>query len=102
VEEKIQWYENELYVEDGRRKTFAVARYMNKLMAVSVDFMAGGLEARLKAMITDVKIEGEKREIEYFYNKMYVGMGEEFVEKMLGRMEFKRVELEMITTGEDD
>lgn len=100
LDEKIIWDEDEMYLEDESWERFAVAKYQNKLMSVSVNFKPNGLESRLKAIITDLKTE-DKREVAYFYQRCFVGMGDEFYKDMAGRMNFKKVEVEMISREED-
>ena len=96
TEEIIDWYG-----ENKGTEIFAVARYRNKLMSVVLNFRVMGLEANLKAMITSPRKEDEKREIEYSYNRFFVGAGEEFQDKMITYFEYKKVELEFIAMEKD-
>lgn len=94
MEEKIDWYNGT--TEKG---IFTVARYRIKLMSVSLKFRAQGLEANLKAMITSPG--KEKRDVEYFYNRFFVGVGKEFKRKMNIYFEYKKTELEFIAMEKD-
>ncbi len=99
--EKIEWICGEDNYENNGWEGSITAQYQDKLMTVILKFKEAGLEANLGAFITSQDKEEDKMVVEYLYNRNYVGIGEEFVDKMINRMKFKQTELEMIAKNED-
>jgi hypothetical protein len=86
--------------DNGEEVDMAMSSYKGKSILMEIRH-TGEVAYTLKCSITEKDIQNNKNVMCYFYKRTFVGMGEIFQKQMMGIVDQKRKDLELIASEED-
>ncbi len=95
----MYWFRAQVFVGDIHRD-FYLTHYKEKVLNIDVLHESEN-QVRVRAAIIVPNKEERKKELEYYYGRVFVGIGEEFSKKIDNLVKFKISELETIATEQD-